>query len=718
MKFGHSLRFNCLPEWSEFYISYDMLKRSIYSIQNALHHIQKPLPSAKYESYIQLISEDNSDNTQFIQDLEMYFVELYEKELQKVSKFYCKVEDTMGSLLNAYLREEATNEDKIVDLYIGLNNLKEFLYLNNTGFVKIIKKHEKYGWLLIRDKLEILLKSYIDLHRVVYLEELLGQVEIMHATRYGDLSQSKEFLRHHLKEHIVYERNIIWKEMIEGERKIYNTHLESYRQHSFMSNNLKGNISLFVKISCAILIFWAGWFALSPIQDNSSKISIQSCFALICLVISLWCFEIFPMFITALLIPFCGSFLPIFHSNNQIVSPIESSSIIFHSMFSHVIMVLLGSFTTAAIISKHGIAKRITHKILSSLKQPTQELFLLVMMSLSCFLSIFVSNVASPILCFSIVQPILRSFEMEEAFPRALILAICFGANIGGISSPISSPQNIFAIEELWKDKISIGWIEWMTYSIPVCILSIFFTWKFLSNVYGISKKTGHSITFPRWTVEEWSKNQIVVIILFIFSFLTWIFHPLSRKFIGQMGTLSIIPIFLFFGFGFLSKDDFNSFPWHIIMLSMCGLALGECIKGSGLLKFIAENASKCLIFMTKFMPVQLFVAAIFTMTISMIVSHTVCSIILLPIIHGIVHVVWSENLKICKLFVIVCSFSCSFGIGFPFSSFPNLAAISLETPTGQLYLGSKEFCKRALFVSITTTLISIIWCLVVFMWK
>lgn len=56
------------------------------------------------------------------------------------------------------------------------------------------------------------------------------------------------------------------------------------------------------------------------------------------------------------------------------------------------------------------------------------------------------------------------------------------------------------------------------------------------------------------------------------------------------MGVIAILPMVAFFGTGVLSKDDFNSFLWHVVMLAMGGLALGEAVKSSGLLQTITHG--------------------------------------------------------------------------------------------------------------------------------
>lgn len=61
------------------------------------------------------------------------------------------------------------------------------------------------------------------------------------------------------------------------------------------------------------------------------------------------------------------------------------------------------------------------------------------------------------------------------------------------------------------------------------------------------------------------------------------------QEYTGEMGVLAIIPLVAFFGFGVLSKDDFNGFLWNVVMLAMGGLALGEAVQSSGLLATISN---------------------------------------------------------------------------------------------------------------------------------
>ena len=85
------------------------------------------------------------------------------------------------------------------------------------------------------------------------------------------------------------------------------------------------------------------------------------------------------------------------------LGPEEATSAVFASMWTPVIILLLGGFTIAAALSKHDVARRMATLVLS--KAGTKpHVVLLTNMFVSMFLSMWISNVASPVLCYSIIQ--------------------------------------------------------------------------------------------------------------------------------------------------------------------------------------------------------------------------------------------------------------------------------------------------------------------------
>lgn len=80
-----------------------------------------------------------------------------------------------------------------------------------------------------------------------------------------------------------------------------------------------------------------------------------------------------------------------------------ATAYVFSAMWTPVIMLLLGGFTVAAALSKTKIDKRIATFVLS--KAGTKPRTVLVAnMFVAAFASMLVSNVAAPVLCFSIIE--------------------------------------------------------------------------------------------------------------------------------------------------------------------------------------------------------------------------------------------------------------------------------------------------------------------------
>ena len=117
-----------------------------------------------------------------------------------------------------------TLKRRTIHIYVGLCELKSFLQLNKTGFTKVLKKYDKT---LDRE----LKKKYIETavapsyafqpSTMQHLEENISKLEQTYAdiVTQGDVETARKELRLHLREHVVWERNTVWREMIGIERK-------------------------------------------------------------------------------------------------------------------------------------------------------------------------------------------------------------------------------------------------------------------------------------------------------------------------------------------------------------------------------------------------------------------------------------------------------------------------------------------------------------------
>ena len=117
-------------------------------------------------------------------------------------------------------------------------------------------------------------------------------------------------------------------------------------------------------------------------------------------------FQVIPLFVTALLVPFLTVVLQVVRQDEKPhhrLDPKTATKYIFAAMWTPVIMLLLGGFTIAAALSKFHIAKMMATFVLSKAGNRPRTV-LITNMFVAMILSMWISNVASPVLCFSIIQ--------------------------------------------------------------------------------------------------------------------------------------------------------------------------------------------------------------------------------------------------------------------------------------------------------------------------
>lgn len=74
-------------------------------------------------------------------------------------------------------------------------------------------------------------------------------------------------------------------------------------------------------------------------------------------------------------------------------------------------------------------------------------------------------------ICPPLASHVSRTLDTGHPFSKSLVMGIALASNIGGMTSPISSPQNIFAIDEMKAGGVEPTWLQWFAIALPVAIL-------------------------------------------------------------------------------------------------------------------------------------------------------------------------------------------------------------------------------------------------------
>ncbi|CAG8433097.1 7768_t:CDS:2, partial [Ambispora gerdemannii] len=587
-----------------------------------------------------------------------------------------------------------------IELYVKLSGLKSFVNLNYTGFSKILKKYDK-----ITNSTQIKSSYMASMVSEGYpfkktsrqlLDEHIRQMEEIYAKlcTFNNVKLAAKELRTHLREFIVWERNTIWRDIIGLERKSHGVGIKAHPTvEELESSKIEtpfGQVSVSAEYwkTAFVLATCIGIFAVLLEARIFKPVEVRNCFALLVFASLLWATEVIPLFVTSLLIPFLVVCLRVMRLNDKRLEAHEATKEIFAAMFSPVIMLLLGGFAIAAALSKYHIAKMMATFVLSKAgKKP--RWVLLMNMIVATIASMWISNVAAP--------PILRTLPPNSSFGRCLILGIALASNIGGMASPISSPQNIIAIQNMSPEP---SWIEWFMISIPICILADLLIWIILLWNYQPTE-TSLLIHPIRTSRDPWTTTQLFICAVTLITIVLWCAEKQLEFFLGDMGVVAILPLVLFFGTGILTKEDFNNFLWTVIILAMGGIALGKAVYSSGLLTTIALAITKMVQGFTVWEVMLVFCTLV--LVVATFISHTVGALIILPIVAKVGDTLGDHDTSYRNLLVMSSALMCSAAMGLPVSGFPNINAIMMEDEMGVRYLNTKDFLRTGIPASILT---------------
>ncbi|PSN61210.1 hypothetical protein BS50DRAFT_604187 [Corynespora cassiicola Philippines] len=625
---------------------------------------------------------------------------------------------------SALYDEGVSLKKRIVSLYVSLCELRSFIQLNKTGFEKVLKKYDK---ILDRKLKSDYLQKHVypahpfDQGTMNKLSNNLSRVEEAYSRvcTNGDVAEAKRELRLHLREHVVWERNTVWREMIGIERKAQAANFGLTQtllgrdtanrgrvrlQGDEAEPEIKEVVTPIGRYRCpSWLLSYRFWFLiiilavflallLVPFMEKAEQ---QNCLALVVFVSLLWATEVIPLYVTSLLVPFLAVTLRVVRDDRSghRLETKPAASYVFAAMWTPVIMLLLGGFTIAAALSKYNIAKMMATFVLS--KAGTKPRTVLVTnMFVATFASMWISNVAAPVLCFSIIQPILRNLPSDSDMTKALLLGIALASNIGGAASPIASPQNLIALQNMSPEP---SWGVWFFIALPVCIISIVLIWLLLLVTFQPGRNT--TIVPIRPLKDKFTGTQWFITIVTLLTIVLWcISHQLEPVF-GDMGVVAIIPIVAFFGTNILTKEDFNNFLWTIIILAAGGLSLGKAVNSSGLLHTLAGSITEGVEGMSLYGVLVVFAGLM--MVVATFISHTVAALIVLPLVKEV-----GQNMAEPhpNLLVMGSVLMASAAMGLPTSGFPNMTAIMMEDQrTGQRYLEVKHFLTRGVPASVLT---------------
>ncbi|KZT27225.1 Sodium/sulfate symporter [Neolentinus lepideus HHB14362 ss-1] len=604
---------------------------------------------------------------------------------------------------------------RITTLYVSVTSLKSYVEVNYSGFRKILKKYDKVTESELKDQYlcEVVEQAlpFSQRSKDTLNDAITRLVNLYEkCVTQGDMRAAQRQLKLYQREHVAWERDTIWKQMIGRARRGEEDETDDFLSGPVvLKESEKALIALRTPVGrlrvtrrMVSLLVAVGVFVTLLSVQTVDGVAANRCFAILVFATIMWATEAIPLFVTSILVPLLMACLRVIRNpEGEILAVPDATKYIFSVMFSPTIMLLIGGFTIASAISKTNIDRLLITRVLS-LAGTKPNTVLLAFMGVSCFASMWISNVAAPTLCFTLIRPMLRTLPPRSTFAPCLILAIALAANIGGQSSPISSPQNLIALQ--YMDP-PVDWARWFAVAIPVSTISIVLIWLLLIVSYRPARSPDGEgdieIKPVRAAKDKFTGKQYWVVFVCLVTIGLWCVEHEIEWLVGDMGIIAIIPIVAFFSTGVLKKDDFEQFLWTVVFLAMGGIALGKGVTSSGLLDSMRDHIRGLVSNLSLYSVVM--VLSLVVLVVSTFISHTIASVLLVPIAQEVGAQLPGDQ---SNLLIFITGLVCSTGMGMPVSGFPNQTAATQEDELGQLYLSNIDFLKNGVPASIIATLV------------
>lgn len=444
-----------------------------------------------------------------------------------------------------------------------------------------------------------------------------------------------------------------------------------------------------IGLSIAALLFLAMWFAppVPGLTEGGTRVAL-----LAVMMAALWVTEAIPIPATALLplvmLPLMG------------VSPIRQAAAPYSDP---IIYLFMGGFMLALAMERWNLHRRIALAIISSVGTKPRSLILGFLCAAS-FISMWTSNSATAMMLLPIgvsVYTLLKSVHGNPSaageMGAALVLAIAYGANIGGMGTLIGTPPN--AILKAYMEKahgVEISFGQWMLIGVPIVLISIPLVHLILTRVSfrvandeipGVREQlSGERAKLGRMTWPEWAVTGA-----FGLAIALWVSRELWKTEapkaagaqwpLGALITDEVIAmgaaVLLFFIPANRQKTVFildwkglQKMPWDVLILFGGGLSLAGAMDKTGLVAALAKGLES----MSGWHPLSImFLVTLVMIFATALTSNTATATAFLPVIGALAIGINQPALLLCVPVAIAASADFALPVGTP----PNAIAYS-----------------------------------------
>lgn len=337
------------------------------------------------------------------------------------------------------------------------------------------------------------------------------------------------------------------------------------------------------------------------------------------------------------------------------------------------ILLLLGGFILSSAMERSGAHRRIALGMVRLVGGHSSKRIVFGFLIACAAVSMWISNAATAFMMLPVALAVIeRADDPKLATP--LMLAIAYGASIGGIGTPIGTPPNLVFIQ-FYREAtgVSVGFVEWMSWALPVVALLLPVTGLWLTR--GLTHCTELTIPHPGpWRAEEARVLTVFAITAVLWMTRTEPFGGWSELLGMQDATdaaVALTAVVVLFivpngrGGALLDWETAVAVPWGILLLFAGGITIASAFSATGISTALGNALSTLA-----GLPILLLITVIAFSVIALTetTSNTATATLLMPILAAAALAAAVDP----KLLMLPAVLAASLGFMLPVGTAPN----------------------------------------------
>jgi sodium-dependent dicarboxylate transporter 2/3/5 len=331
---------------------------------------------------------------------------------------------------------------------------------------------------------------------------------------------------------------------------------------------------------------------------------------------------------------------------------------------SDLIFLFMGGFILGLAMQRSGLHRRIALVTIMLVGTRPRRLVGGFMLA-TALMSMWVSNTATAVMMLPIgmsvvelvfsrlrpgADPIARGERRPgDNFATCVMLAIAYGASIGGLATLIGTPPNLVLagfIKRTYAQEISFA--AWMRLGVPLVALFLPLAWFYLTTIAFPIRLTelpgGRELIADEYRrLGRVTREERAVMAVFVLAVLLWVFRDLLVRHVPGFGGLTdttvavgaalllfVIPVDPRRGRFVMDWESAEKLPWGILLLFGGGLSLAAAMTATGVDRFIGGGLAHAAGLPT---PVIVLLVTSLVIFLTELTSNTAVTNAILPIL-------------------------------------------------------------------------------------